>query len=129
GKGNTVVEFKDDVTLCERGVNARGRAKAVIDHARMPVPGKPVTQLIISHHHFDHTAGFREAVAEGLTIIQRPMSGIVFREMATHPAPDFPDDLAKKPKPLKFMPLDEHLRLADEMQTLDVYWGRNNGHI
>ena len=127
--GTTVIEFKDHVTLFELGVNARGQAKAVIDHARMLVPGKPVTQLIISHHHFDHTAGFREAVAEGLTIIQRPMSGVIFREMATHAAPDFPDDLAKSPKPLKFMPVDEHLRLADETQTVDVYWGRNNGHM
>jgi glyoxylase-like metal-dependent hydrolase (beta-lactamase superfamily II) len=127
--GTTVIEFKDHVTLFELGVNARAQAKAVIDHARMLVPGKPVTQLIISHHHFDHTAGFREAVAEGLTIIQRPMSGVIFREMATHAAPDFPDDLAKSPKPLKFMPVDEHLRLADETQTVDVYWGRNNGHM
>jgi hypothetical protein len=61
------------------------------------VPGKPVTQLIISHHHFDHTAGFREAVAEGLTIMQRADERRRLREMATHAAPDFPDDLAKNP--------------------------------
>jgi glyoxylase-like metal-dependent hydrolase (beta-lactamase superfamily II) len=127
--GTTVIEFKDHVTLFELGVNARGQAKAVIDYARSLAPGKPVTQMIISHHHFDHTAGFREAVAEGLTIIQRPMSGVIFREMAAHPAPDFPDDLAKSPKPLKFLPVDEHLRLADDTQTVDVYWGRNNGHM
>ena len=127
--GTTVIEFKDHVTLFELGVNARGQAKAVIDYARMLVPGKPVTQLIISHHHFDHTAGFREAVAEGLTIIQRPMSGVIFREMAQHAAPDFPDDLTKNPKPLKFTAVDEHLQLKDETQTVDVYWGRNNGHM
>ena len=67
-----MIEFKDHLVLFELGVNARSQAKAVIDHARTLVPGKPVTHLIISHHHFDHTAGFREAVAEGLTIIQRP---------------------------------------------------------
>ena len=127
--GTTVIEFKDHLVLFELGVNARGQAKAVIDHARTLAPGKPVTHLIISHHHFDHTAGFREAVAEGLTIVQRPMSGVIFREMATHAAPDFPDDLAKTPKPLKFMPVDDHLRLSDETQTVDVYWGRNNGHM
>ena len=74
--GTTVIEFKDHLVLFELGVNARGQAKAVIDHARTLVPGKPVTHLIISHHHFDHTAGFREAVAEGLTIVQRPTSGV-----------------------------------------------------
>jgi glyoxylase-like metal-dependent hydrolase (beta-lactamase superfamily II) len=127
--GTTVIEFKDHLALFELGVNARGQAKAVIDHARSLVPGKPVTQLIISHHHFDHTAGFRAAVAEGLTIFQRPLSGVIFREMATHAAPDFPDDLAKNPKPLKFTPVDEHVRLSDDTQTVDVYWGRNNGHM
>jgi glyoxylase-like metal-dependent hydrolase (beta-lactamase superfamily II) len=127
--GTSVIEFKDHLVLFELGVNARGQAKAVIDHARTLAPGKPVTQLIVSHHHFDHTAGFREAVAEGLTIIQRPTSGVVLRDMATHPAPDFPDALTKNPKPLKFTALEEHLRLADETQTLDVYWGRNNGHM
>ena len=127
--GTTVIEFKDHLVLFELGVNARGQAKAVIDHARSLVPNKPATQLIISHHHFDHTAGFREAVAEGLTIVQRPLSGVIFREMATHAAPDFPDDLAKNPKPLKFMAVDEHLRLNDDTQTVDVYWGRNNGHM
>jgi glyoxylase-like metal-dependent hydrolase (beta-lactamase superfamily II) len=127
--GTTVIEFKDHLVLIELGVNARGQAKAVIDHARMLAPGKAPTHLIISHHPFDHTAGFREAVAEGLTIIQRPMSGLIFREMATHAAPDFPDDLAKNPKPLKFTPVEEHLRLSDDTQTVDVYWGRNNGHM
>jgi len=85
--------------------------------------------VIFSHNHFDHTAGLREAVAEGLTVIGRPNTGLLFRELASHPAPDFPDDLARSPKPLKFVAVDEHLRLSDETQTLDVYWGRNNGHM
>jgi len=126
--GTTVVEFKDHLTLYELGMNSR-IAKAVLDYARNLAPGKPITQLITSHNHFDHTAGLREAVSEGITIIQRPNSESQFREMAAHAAPDFPDDLAKNPKPLKFMPVEDHLRLQDETQTLDVYWGRNNGHM
>jgi glyoxylase-like metal-dependent hydrolase (beta-lactamase superfamily II) len=127
--GTTVIEFKDHLVLFELGVNARAQARAVLDYARMLVPGKPITHLIASHNHFDHTAGIREAVAEGITIIQRPVTGALFAEMATHAAKDFPDDLAKNPKPLKFIAVDEHLRLSDDTQTLDVYWGRNNGHM
>jgi glyoxylase-like metal-dependent hydrolase (beta-lactamase superfamily II) len=122
--GTNVIEFKDHLVLFELGTNSRGLARAVIDHARSLVPGKPVTHLIVSHHHFDHTAGLREAVAEGLTIIQRPASHVIFSEMAAHRAPDFPDDLARNPKPLKFLPVEERLQLTDETQTLDVYWGR-----
>jgi hypothetical protein len=126
--GTTVVEFKDHITLFEMDVNTH-EAKAVIDYARTLAPGKPVTQLIVSHNHFDHTAGLRQGVAEGMTIISGRGNEGVFREMATHSDPDYPDDLAKNHKPFKFMPVDEHLRLSDDTMTLDVYWARNNIHM
>jgi glyoxylase-like metal-dependent hydrolase (beta-lactamase superfamily II) len=126
--GTTVVEFKDHITLFELDANWH-QAKAVIAYARTLAPGKPATQLIVSHNHFDHAAGLREAVAEGLTIISGRGSEGVFREMATHPAPDFPDDLAKSPKLFKFIPVDGRLRLSDETMTLDVLSARNNIHM
>jgi glyoxylase-like metal-dependent hydrolase (beta-lactamase superfamily II) len=126
--GTTVVEFKDHITLFEMDVNTH-EAKAVIAYARTLAPGKPVTQLIVSHVHFDHAAGVRQAVAEGLTIISRRGNEGILREMATHAAPDYPDDLAKSPRPLKFMPVDERLRLSDDTVTLDVLWARNNIHM
>jgi glyoxylase-like metal-dependent hydrolase (beta-lactamase superfamily II) len=126
--GTTVVEFRDHIVLFELGVNV-ATAKAVIAHARTLAPGKPVTHLITSHNHFDHTAGLRQAVAEGLTIVQRRDSEPQFRDMVAHAAPDFPDDLARAPKPLKFQAVDEHLRMSDDTQTLDIYWARNNAHM
>src|SRR5262245_37200071 len=109
--GTTIVEFRDHVVLFELGVNV-ATAKAVIAHARTLAPGKPVTHLITSHNHFDHTAGLRQAVAEGLTIVQRRGSEPQFRDMVSQAAPDYPDDLARSPKSLHFMAVDEHLHLA-----------------
>jgi glyoxylase-like metal-dependent hydrolase (beta-lactamase superfamily II) len=126
--GTTVVEFKDHLTIFELDIDVH-QAKAVIAYARTLVPGKPVTQYIVSHGHFDHVAGLRQGVAEGLTVIARRAYEGLFREMATHAAPDYPDDLAKSPKPLKFMPVDEKLHLSDDTMTLDVYWARNNIHM
>ena len=126
--GTTVVEFRDHIVLFELGVNV-ATAKAVIAHARTLAPGKPVTHLIASHNHFDHTAGLRQAVAEALTIVQRRGSEPQFRDMVMHAAPDYPDDLSRTPKALKFQAVDEHLRMADDTQTLDIYWARNNGHM
>jgi glyoxylase-like metal-dependent hydrolase (beta-lactamase superfamily II) len=126
--GTTVVEFRDHIVLYELGTNV-ATAKAIIAHARTLAPGKPVTHLIASHNHFDHTAGLRQAVAEGLTIVQRRGSEPQFRDMVAHAAPDFPDDLARSPKPLKFQAVDQHLRMADDTQTLDIYWPGNNGHM
>ena len=116
------------MVLYELGVNV-ATAKAVIAHARTLAPGKPVTHLITSHNHFDHTAGLRQAVAEGLTIVQRRGSEPQFRDMVAHAAPDYPDDLARAAKPLEFQAVDDHLRMSDDTQTLDIYWVRNNGHM
>jgi len=127
--GTTVVEFSDHLVLFELGVNARGQAKAVLDHARSLVPGKPIRYLIASHNHFDHTAGIRQAVAEGITIVQRAATESVFREMAEHQAAEFPDDQARARQPLRFLAVEERHRLSDATQTLDIYWGRNNGHM
>jgi glyoxylase-like metal-dependent hydrolase (beta-lactamase superfamily II) len=126
--GTTIVEFRDHLVLFELGVNV-ATAKAVIAHARTLAPGKPVTHLVASHNHFDHTAGLRQAVAEGLTIVQRRGSEPQFRDMVAHAAPDYPDDLARNRKPLKFLAVNEHLRMSDDTQTLDIYWVGNNAHM
>lgn len=30
---------------------------------------------------------------------------------------------------MKFIPVDEHLKLSDKTMTVDVYWSRNNTHM
>jgi glyoxylase-like metal-dependent hydrolase (beta-lactamase superfamily II) len=124
--GTIVFEFEDHLKLYELG-NPNG--VAVIDAARALAPGKPVTDVIISHAHFDHLRGIRDAIAEGLTVIGRRGNEGIIREMATHDAPDFPDLLELNPQPLKYVPVDEHLRLADDRMTVDVYWDRANIHM
>jgi hypothetical protein len=98
-------------------------------YARSLAPGKPIRYLVSSHNHFDHTAGIVQAVAEGITIIQRASTLQELKELAEHKAPDYPDDLARAPKPFKSLEMKDHLHLQDETQTLDLYWGRNNGHM
>ncbi len=126
--GTTVVEFADHLVLFELGVNPDA-ARDVLAYARRLAPGKPIRYLVASHNHFDHTAGIRQAVAEGITIIQRPSTLAQLREMAERPAPDYPDDLARNPQPFRSLEMGEHLRLTDATRTLDLYWGRNNGHM
>jgi hypothetical protein len=125
--GTTVFEFADHLTLFELAQSVRP-AQATLDFAQKMVPGKPVTQLICSHNHFDHVNGLRAAVAEGITVISRRGNEGIFREQVEHADPDFPDALAQHPKPMKFIPVDEHLRLADKAMTVDVYWSRDDTH-
>jgi glyoxylase-like metal-dependent hydrolase (beta-lactamase superfamily II) len=126
-QGSTVFEFDDHLAIFE--INSKSMAKAIIDKARSLVPGKPLTQLITSHAHPDHVEGIRVAVAEGLAVISRRGNEQVIRDMVTHPSPDYPDALTRNPQPLKFLPVDEHLRLADRSMTVDVYWARTNSHM
>jgi glyoxylase-like metal-dependent hydrolase (beta-lactamase superfamily II) len=129
GAGNSVLfEFDDHLTLFEVYAS-EANAKAVIEKARSLVPGKPLTEAIVSHHHFDHTGGLRTAVAEGLTIImQRGNEGLV-REVTSRPAKQFPDALGRAPKPLTFRAVDDHLKLADTSMEIDVYRIVANSHM
>jgi glyoxylase-like metal-dependent hydrolase (beta-lactamase superfamily II) len=126
--GTIVLEFEDHLTLFELG-SQEARAHEVLDYARNLVPGKPITELIVSHAHFDHAAGLRAAVSEGITIVSRRGNESIFREMAEHPAPDYPDALERSGQSLRFIPVDEHLRLSDDTMTVDVYWARANTHM
>ena len=85
--------------------------------------------MIQTHHHFDHSVGLRAAVAEGLTIISRRGNEGIFREMVARPAKLFPDALGRSPKPLKFIPVDDHLKLKDSTNEIDIYHIIGNYHM
>jgi glyoxylase-like metal-dependent hydrolase (beta-lactamase superfamily II) len=120
GNGGAVIEFADHLVMFEV-YNNEADSFARLDLADTLVPGKQVTHVIVTHHHFDHSGGLRAAVARGLTIIARRGNEGIFREMVARPAPNFPDALARNPQPLKFMPVDEQLTLDDGTMRVDVY--------
>jgi glyoxylase-like metal-dependent hydrolase (beta-lactamase superfamily II) len=126
--GNTFFEFDDHFVMVE--ANRQDAAlQAILKAVNSLVPGKRVTQVIQTHHHFDHSAGLRAAVAEGLTIISRRGNEGIFREMVARPAKQFPDALGKNPKPLKFTPVDDHLKLKDSTNEVDIYHIVGNYHM
>ena len=126
--GNTFFEFDDHLTMVEAN-RTDAALQAILKVANALVPGKRVTQVIQSHHHFDHSVGLRAAVAEGLTIISRRGNEGIFREMVARPARLFPDALGRNPKPLKFVPVDDHLKLKDSTNEIDIYHIVGNYHM
>jgi glyoxylase-like metal-dependent hydrolase (beta-lactamase superfamily II) len=126
--GNTFFEFDDHITMVEAN-RTDAALQAVLKAANALVPGKRVTQVIQSHHHFDHSAGLRAAVAEGLTIISRRGNEGIFREMVARPARQFPDALGRNPRPLRFIPVDDHLKLKDSTNEVDIYHIVGNYHM
>ena len=127
--GHTVIEFEDHLVVFEMGGTA-AQARAAIALANTLVPGKRLTHLIVSHHHFDHTLGFRAAVEAGLTVVSHWGNEEILRDMANRPAPNFAA-LVPNPNgaPLKFVPVRGHLRLQDARMTLDLYEVVKHNHM
>lgn len=126
--GNTFFEFDDHLTMVEAN-RTDAALEAMLKIVNALVPGKRVTQVIQTHHHFDHSVGLRAAVAQGLTIISRRGNEGIFREMVERPARLFPDALGRSPRPLKFIPVDDHLKLKDATNEIDIYHIIGNYHM
>lgn len=65
---------------------------------------EPLTRVIVSHHHFDHSVGFRTAVAEGMTIVADRRNPALFEEMVSRPGREA---LGRTPRRLKLLLVDD----------------------
>lgn len=115
-----LVEFPDNLLLIEAPQN-EARALAVIAKARELVPGKPLTQLVVTHHHFDHTGGVRAAVSEGLGVITHEGNVAFFEEMVKRPHTIRPDALSRTPKPLTIEGVADQKTISGGAMTVVLY--------
>jgi glyoxylase-like metal-dependent hydrolase (beta-lactamase superfamily II) len=66
--------------------------------------GKPITHVLATHHHDDHTAGLRTFVAEGAQLVVHEAAAAYWRQILRNPSTLRPDPLAQKPSaPLNIM--------------------------
>jgi glyoxylase-like metal-dependent hydrolase (beta-lactamase superfamily II) len=117
---SVLVEFADHLSLIEAPQNDV-RTLAVIAKARELRPDKPLTSVINTHHHFDHSGGLRAAVSEGLTIVTQTQNVAFYETVVRRSHSIVPDALTKNPKPLKIEAVLEELTLKDAAMTMSLY--------
>lgn len=127
GYAAVAVDFKDHILVIEGGQNDQ-RSEAVIAEVKRLIPNKPITQLVNTHAHFDHTGGVRDYVAEGATIITHESNVAYFKKVFAYPHTLSPDRLARNPKTAKFIGVKDHLTLSDGEHVVELYHQQGFGH-
>jgi glyoxylase-like metal-dependent hydrolase (beta-lactamase superfamily II) len=124
---SVVAEFADHLVLIE-APQSEARTLAVIARARELAPDKPLTTLVTTHHHFDHTAGVRAAIAEGLKVITHAGNVDFFQDIASRPHTMSPDALAKSPRPAVVEPVDDERVFEDAAMSMTLYHVAGSPH-
>ena len=124
---SVLVEFADHLMLIE-APQSEARTLAVIAKAKETVPNKPLTELVTTHHHFDHTAGMRAAIAEGMTVITQAGNKEWVENMARRPHTLQPDFLAKNASRLNVETVDDEREIKDQTMTVMLYHVAGNPH-
>ena len=124
---SVLIEFSDHLMLVE-APQSEARSLAAIAKARELVPGKPLTQLVSSHFHFDHSAGLRAAVAEGLTVITQRDNVDYYEEAAKRPFTIEPDALARNNRSITVEGVDDGRVIEDKTRRVELYHIAGNPH-
>jgi len=124
---SVLVEFADHLMLIDAPLS-EARSLAVIAKAKELVNNKPLTQLVTTHHHFDHTAGMRAAIAEGMTVITQAGNKAWVEAMAKRPHSLQPDTLAKNATRLEVESVDAEREIKDQANDVVLYHVAGNPH-
>ena len=124
---SALVEFSDHLMLIE-APQSEARTLAVIARAKQTVPNKPLTQLVTTHHHFDHTAGLRAAIAEGMNVITHAGNEDWVKRMAARPHTIQPDALANNATRLVVETVDGDKTYSDGSMTVQLFHVAGNPH-
>ncbi len=123
---SVLIEFSDHLMVVE--APSEIRTLAVLAKAAELVPDKPVTQLVNTHHHVDHSGGVRTAVSKGLTIVTQAANEAFYRRMSEQPSTILPDALAREPRAIKIEVVEDVKTYEDDSMTVELYHVAGNPH-
>ncbi len=137
---SVLAEFKDHLVLIEAPLDD-AMTFALLAKAKELRPQKPVTTLVVTHHHLDHVGGVRAAVSAGLRVIAAegrsapdasasggasvsyytPGSKDTLEDLLNRKHTLQPDALEKGTRPFKVETFTDKYVLQDEMRTIELY--------
>jgi glyoxylase-like metal-dependent hydrolase (beta-lactamase superfamily II) len=130
-KGGThhsvAIEQKDYVVLVEAPLN-EARSEALIAKIKEIIPNKPITTLINTHQHFDHSGGLRTFVDEGATIVTHQLNKPYYEKAWAAPHTINPDRLAQSHKAAKFQTFTDSKILTDGRRVIEIHQITGSGH-
>ncbi|MFN7976534.1 MAG: MBL fold metallo-hydrolase [Vicinamibacterales bacterium] len=125
---SALVAFKDRTVLIE-APQSEARTKAVLAKTRELAPKTPLTTLVMTHHHFDHSAGLRAALAEGLAIVTHEGNRDFVTAMAGRPFTRQPDALASVTAPaVDVQTVAASHTISDGTRSMVLYHLSGNPH-
>ena len=117
---NLVVEMRDHLVVFD-APNGEAHTHASLAAIAAKYPHKPVKVLVLTHHHMDHASGARGYGAAGAKIVVGKGVGDYIRHMMKAPHIVRSDALAKKPRPVEVVEVEDKLVLADGSRTIELY--------
>lgn len=124
---SVAIEQRDHIVLVEAPQHEE-RSLAVIDKIRELFPNKPITHLINSHQHFDHSGGLRTYVDAGATIVTHELNKSFYEKAWQQPRTLNPDKLSISKKAPKFQTFKDKLVLNDGQRAIEIHAIADNGH-
>jgi glyoxylase-like metal-dependent hydrolase (beta-lactamase superfamily II) len=124
---SALIEFGDHLMLID-APQSEARTLAVIAKAKQLVPDKSLSELVLTHHHFDHTAGMRAAIYSGLSVITHAGNKEWVDNMARRPHTIQQDMLAKNVSRLNLNTVDDEREFTDQSMTVMLYHVAGNPH-
>jgi glyoxylase-like metal-dependent hydrolase (beta-lactamase superfamily II) len=100
GSHHSLVVEQGTGLLVIEGPQSAARSTAVLDTLRNRFPGRPVTGVVMTHHHHDHSGGIRTYQANGIRVIAHERNAAFVRGIATTRKRVAPDAISRgRPTP------------------------------
>jgi glyoxylase-like metal-dependent hydrolase (beta-lactamase superfamily II) len=95
GSHHSLVVRQGNALLVVEAPQSAARSKAVLDTLRGRFPSWPVRTVVPTHHHWDHTGGVREYLAQGVEVLVHPRNVDFVRGIGAAQKTVAPDALSR----------------------------------